>query len=100
MLCQGGEDECIREAIQQIEKHVNLIVHDPSYEIPKNVFRLRQAQFSGIIFIRSANDDPLSVKMYIEAGADGCLSKGVGVVGLARKVVEGCERAWQMRGGL
>lgn len=57
MLCQGGEDECIREAIQQIEKHVNLIVHDPSYEIPKNVFRLRQAQFKvgRSCFIQSSN---------------------------------------------
>lgn len=45
MLCHGGEDACISEAIQQIEQHVDSIVHDPSYEIPKNVFRLRQAQF-------------------------------------------------------
>ena len=45
MLSQGGEDECICEAIKQIETHVKGIVQDPSYEIPKNVFRLRQAQF-------------------------------------------------------
>ena len=45
MLSQGGEDNCIQEAIQQIEQHVNCIVQDPSYEIPVNVFRLRQAQF-------------------------------------------------------
>ena len=62
--------------------------------------RLRQAQFKGVIFIRSANDDPISVKKFIAAGADGCLTKGVDVAQLARNVVEGCERAWQMRGGL
>jgi hypothetical protein len=41
----GGEDICIQEAIQLIEKHVNAVVQDPSYEIPLDVFRLRQAQF-------------------------------------------------------
>jgi len=45
MLSPSGDDECIKEAIQQIEQHVTLVVQDPSYEIPKNVFRLRQAQF-------------------------------------------------------
>ena len=45
MLSQGTEDACINEAIQQIEEHINLIIEDPSYEIPLNVFRLRQAQF-------------------------------------------------------
>jgi hypothetical protein len=66
MLSQGGEDNCIQvsrftrssslanvvlirsfpqEAIHQIEQHVSCIVQNPSYEIPKNVFRLRQAQF-------------------------------------------------------
>ena len=49
MLSQGGEDNCIQEAIQQIEQHVNCIVRDPSYEIPVNVFRLRQAQFKVIV---------------------------------------------------
>lgn len=45
MLSQGGEDNCIQEAIQQIEQHATCLVEDPSYEIPLNVFRLRQAQF-------------------------------------------------------
>lgn len=45
MLSPSGDDECIKEAIQQIENHVTSVVQDPSYEIPKNVFRLRQAQF-------------------------------------------------------
>ena len=45
MLSPSGDDECIKEAIQQIEYHVSSVVQDPSYEIPKNVFRLRQAQF-------------------------------------------------------
>jgi hypothetical protein len=45
MLSTSGDDECIKEAIQQIEQHVTSVVQDPSYEIPKNVFRLRQAQF-------------------------------------------------------
>jgi hypothetical protein len=42
---QGGQDNCIQEAIQQIEQHATCLVEDPSYEIPLNVFRLRQAQF-------------------------------------------------------
>lgn len=45
MLSPSGDNECIKEAIQQIEQHVTSVVQDPSYEIPKNVFRLRQAQF-------------------------------------------------------
>jgi len=45
MLAHGDDDKCIEDAIRQIEHHVDCIVQDPSYEIPKNVFRLRQAQF-------------------------------------------------------
>lgn len=45
MLAHGDDDICIEDAIRQIEHHVDCIVQDPSYEIPKNVFRLRQAQF-------------------------------------------------------
>ena len=41
MLAHGDDDICIEDAIRQIEHHVDCIVQDPSYEIPKNVFRLR-----------------------------------------------------------
>ena len=61
--------------------------------------RLRQAQFKGTIFIRSANDDPVSVHKYIEAGADGWLTKDGNVAQLARKIVGDCARARQMRAG-
>ena len=45
MLAHGDDDKCIEDAIRQIAHHVDCIVQDPSYEIPKNVFRLRLAQF-------------------------------------------------------
>ena len=39
------------------------------------IAKLRETGFKGIIFIRSANDEPAMQKLYLEAGANGHLPK-------------------------
>ena len=55
---------------------------------------LRQAGFSGVALIRSANDDAASGHVYREAGATGCLSKKSNVKELALDVARHCRRVW------
>ena len=57
---------------------------------------LREAGFMGIIIIRSANDDPTSRKMYLDAGASGYLSKDGQAVVLAAALMKVYSRAFRM----
>ena len=48
---------------------------------------LREAGFTGVIAIRSANDEPASRKMYLDAGASGYLGKDAKAAGSQHELV-------------
>ena len=49
MLAHGDDDICIEDAIRQIEHHVDCIVQDPSYEIPKICIPASTSSVQGIL---------------------------------------------------
>ena len=57
---------------------------------------LREAGFRGVIVIRSANDEPASRKMYIEAGANGYLSKEGKATTIASSLLQTYARVFHM----
>jgi len=57
---------------------------------------LREAGFKGVIAIRSANDEPASRKMYLEAGASGYLGKDAKAPKLARDLKKIYSRVFEM----
>jgi hypothetical protein len=66
-------------------------------ELGTNLAReLRERGFRGLIFIRSANDDPASGNFYRSAGANACLGKTEKADVLNETVVTQCELAWEL----
>ena len=57
---------------------------------------LRSSGFTGIIIIRSANDDAASANKYRRAGANGCVGKKLNSVALVGDIVKQCNLAWEM----
>ena len=57
---------------------------------------LREAGFTGVIAIRSANDEPASRKMYSEAGASGYLGKDAKAAKLASGLLQIYSRVFEM----
>lgn len=49
--------------------------------------RLREEGFDGFICIRSANDDATSEQLYLNAGADGLVSKGVKMAAAVQQII-------------
>ena len=57
---------------------------------------LREAGFKGVIAIRSANDEPASRKMYLDAGSSGYLSKTANPAKLVRDLMQIYSRIFEM----
>jgi CheY-like chemotaxis protein len=78
-------------------------IFDQNMEYDQGVIRgsevvadLRREGFTGVMLIRSANDDAASGLKYRKMGANGYLSKKTTVKQLAKDVVRECEHAWKV----
>jgi hypothetical protein len=75
----------------------NMDRYQEGRELGTNLTReLRERGFRGLIFIRSANDDPSSGSFYRSAGVNACLGKTEKASTLIETLVAQCELAWAL----
>ena len=95
--------EAVLTAAKEVGDANVVCIFDQNMEYDQGVIRgsevvadLRREGFTGVMLIRSANDDATSGLKYRKMGANGYLSKKTTVKQLARDVVRECEHAWKV----
>jgi CheY-like chemotaxis protein len=95
--------ETVLTAAKELGDANVVCIFDQNMEYDQGVIRgtevvadLRREGFTGVMLIRSANDDAASGLNYRKMGANGYLSKKTNMKQLARDVVRECEHAWKV----